>query len=47
MTHLTLKNISKEFSGTTVVQDFNLDVEQGEFVSFPALRAVVRQQHYA
>jgi putative spermidine/putrescine transport system ATP-binding protein len=34
MTHLTLKNISKEFSGTTVVQDFNLDVEQGEFVSF-------------
>jgi putative spermidine/putrescine transport system ATP-binding protein len=34
MTHLTLKNISKEYSGTTVVQDFNLDVEQGEFVSF-------------
>lgn len=34
MTHLTLKNISKEFSGITVVQDFNLDVEQGEFVSF-------------
>jgi len=34
MTHLKLKNISKEFSGTTVVQDFNLDVEQGEFVSF-------------
>jgi putative spermidine/putrescine transport system ATP-binding protein len=34
MTHLTLKNISKEFSGTTVVQDFNLDVEKGEFVSF-------------
>ncbi len=34
MTHLTLNNISKEFSGTTVVQDFNLDVEKGEFVSF-------------
>jgi len=34
MTHLTLSNISKEFSGTTVVQDFNLEVEQGEFVSF-------------
>jgi putative spermidine/putrescine transport system ATP-binding protein len=34
MTHLTLSNISKEFSGTTVVQDFNLDVEKGEFVSF-------------
>jgi putative spermidine/putrescine transport system ATP-binding protein len=34
MTHLSLKNISKEFGGVTVVQDFNLDVEQGEFVSF-------------
>jgi putative spermidine/putrescine transport system ATP-binding protein len=34
MTHLTLKNISKEFSGATAVQDFNLDVEKGEFVSF-------------
>jgi len=34
MTHLTLSNISKEFSGTTVVQYFNLEVEQGEFVSF-------------
>jgi len=34
MTHLTLKNISKEFGGATAVQDFNLDVEKGEFVSF-------------
>jgi len=34
MTHLSLSNISKEYAGTTVVQDFNLDVEQGEFVSF-------------
>jgi putative spermidine/putrescine transport system ATP-binding protein len=34
MTHLKLTNISKAFSGTTVVEDFNLDVEQGEFVSF-------------
>jgi len=34
MTHLKLTNISKEFSGTTVVEDFNLEVEQGEFVSF-------------
>jgi putative spermidine/putrescine transport system ATP-binding protein len=34
MTHLSLANISKIFSGTTVVQDFNLDVEKGEFVSF-------------
>lgn len=34
MTHLTLSNISKEYSGTKVVQDFNLDIEKGEFVSF-------------
>jgi len=34
MKHLTLSNISKEYGGTTVVQDFNLEVEKGEFVSF-------------
>jgi putative spermidine/putrescine transport system ATP-binding protein len=34
MTHLKLSNISKAFSGTSAVQDFNLDVEKGEFVSF-------------
>jgi putative spermidine/putrescine transport system ATP-binding protein len=34
MIHLTLSNISKHFSGTTVVEGFNLDVEKGEFVSF-------------
>jgi putative spermidine/putrescine transport system ATP-binding protein len=34
MTHLSLSNISKEYSGTIVVQDFNLDIEKGEFVSF-------------
>ena len=34
MKHLILKNISKEYGGTTVVQDFNLEIEQGEFVSF-------------
>ena len=34
MTHLTLSNLSKQFSGNTVVQDFNLDVKKGEFVSF-------------
>lgn len=34
MTHLTLSNISKQFANTTVVQDFNLEVEKGEFVSF-------------
>jgi putative spermidine/putrescine transport system ATP-binding protein len=34
MTHLTLSNISKQFAETAAVQDFNLDVAKGEFVSF-------------
>jgi putative spermidine/putrescine transport system ATP-binding protein len=34
MAHLTLSNISKQFGDTYAVQDFNLDVEKGEFVSF-------------
>jgi putative spermidine/putrescine transport system ATP-binding protein len=34
MTHLSLNNISKRFSTNTVVQDFNLNVQKGEFVSF-------------
>jgi putative spermidine/putrescine transport system ATP-binding protein len=34
MIHLALSNISKEYGGTTVVQDFNLEVEKGEFISF-------------
>jgi len=34
MTHLALTNISKQFSGSTAVQDFNLEVSKGEFVSF-------------
>jgi putative spermidine/putrescine transport system ATP-binding protein len=34
MTHLSLNNISKQFSTNKVVQDFNLDVQKGEFVSF-------------
>jgi putative spermidine/putrescine transport system ATP-binding protein len=34
MTHLTLSNISKQFGETAAVQDFNLQVEKGEFVSF-------------
>ncbi len=34
MTHLALTNISKQYGKTTVVQDFNLDVKTGEFVSF-------------
>ncbi len=34
MTHLSLTNISKQFSTNMVVQDFNLNVGKGEFVSF-------------
>jgi len=34
MIHLSLSKISKEYSGTRVVHDFNLDIEKGEFVSF-------------
>ncbi|MCC6259333.1 MAG: ABC transporter ATP-binding protein [Anaerolineales bacterium] len=34
MTHLALSRISKDFGGATVVQDFNLDVKKGEFISF-------------
>jgi len=34
MTHLALKNISKHFGEFTAVNDFNLEVKKGEFVSF-------------
>jgi putative spermidine/putrescine transport system ATP-binding protein len=34
MAFLTLSAISKRFADTYAVQDFNLDVEKGEFVSF-------------
>jgi putative spermidine/putrescine transport system ATP-binding protein len=34
MAYLTLSNISKQFGETYAVQDFNLEVEKGEFVSF-------------
>ena len=34
MAFLTLSNVSKKFGDTYAVQDFNLDVEKGEFVSF-------------
>ncbi len=33
-TFLSVKSIRKTFANNTVVQDFNLDVERGEFVSF-------------
>ncbi|MDQ2690847.1 MAG: ABC transporter ATP-binding protein [Chloroflexota bacterium] len=34
MAYLTLSNVSKQFGTTYAVQDFNLNVEKGEFVSF-------------
>jgi putative spermidine/putrescine transport system ATP-binding protein len=34
MAHLILSNVKKQFGTTTVVEDFNLTVERGEFVSF-------------
>ena len=34
MAHLALTNISKSFAENSVVRDFNLAVEKGEFVSF-------------
>jgi putative spermidine/putrescine transport system ATP-binding protein len=33
-TFLSIKQVRKAFGPTTVVQDFNLDVERGEFISF-------------
>jgi len=34
MTHLALNNVSKQFAETAAVQDFNLSVAKGEFLSF-------------
>jgi len=34
MAYLTLSNISKQFANSFAVEDFNLDIEKGEFVSF-------------
>jgi putative spermidine/putrescine transport system ATP-binding protein len=34
MAYLTLSNISKQFADAYAVQDFNLDIDKGEFVSF-------------
>jgi putative spermidine/putrescine transport system ATP-binding protein len=34
MSFLSLNNISKSFKSTSAVEDFNLEVERGEFVSF-------------
>ena len=34
MTHLSLTNITKQFGEAYAVQDFNLDIKKGEFISF-------------
>lgn len=34
MSFLTISHLKKNFGATTVVHDFNLDIEKGEFVSF-------------
>src|SRR6187401_3229099 len=34
MAYLTLSNISKQFADSYAVENFNLDIEKGEFVSF-------------
>ena len=34
MTYLNLSNITKQYGDAVVVDDFNLDIEKGEFVSF-------------
>ncbi|GAB4578360.1 MAG: ABC transporter ATP-binding protein [Anaerolineales bacterium] len=34
MTYLSLSNVSKQFGTSYAVQDFNLNIEKGEFVSF-------------
>jgi putative spermidine/putrescine transport system ATP-binding protein len=34
MPYLSLSHVTKQFGDTVVVEDFNLDIEKGEFVSF-------------
>jgi putative spermidine/putrescine transport system ATP-binding protein len=34
MSYLSISNVTKQFGDTVVVDDFNLDIEKGEFVSF-------------
>ncbi|MCQ3936259.1 MAG: spermidine/putrescine ABC transporter ATP-binding protein [Chloroflexi bacterium] len=34
MTYLSISHVTKKFGDTVVVDDFNLDIEKGEFVSF-------------
>jgi putative spermidine/putrescine transport system ATP-binding protein len=34
MSYLSISNVTKQFGDTVVVDDFNLDIDKGEFVSF-------------
>ena len=34
MSYLSISHVTKQFGDTVVVDDFNLDIEKGEFVSF-------------
>ena len=34
MTYLSISGVTKQFGETVVVDNFNLDIEKGEFVSF-------------
>ena len=34
MSYLSLKGITKKYGSVTAVEDFNLEVEKGEFISF-------------
>ncbi|HNG94863.1 MAG TPA: spermidine/putrescine ABC transporter ATP-binding protein, partial [Acidobacteriota bacterium] len=34
MSYLSISQVTKQFGDTVVVDDFNLDIEKGEFVSF-------------
>jgi putative spermidine/putrescine transport system ATP-binding protein len=44
MSFLSLKNISKRYGDVLAVEDFNLEVEKGEFISFLGPSGCGRQQ---
>ena len=44
---IELKNIKKVFDDTVVVEDFNLTVKKGEFVTFLVHQAVARRPRSA
>ena len=46
MSQVKLEHLYKRFGNVTAVGDFNLDVKDGEFISFLGLRAVARRRPY-